>query len=165
MIARRSTPLVYFFFFFFLLYPSPPPELPPPPLPPPPLPLPTKFDAIGSGPCREFSVRATALLNMASDGMILTNHDHQIRVGVLTGKRRNVHRPFHLSLMFLWIHFRRLSARFFIRVGWLCLAAAAALSLSLIFFQPLEGDADLKPGLGVFFPPLSSLTGMHDNQC
>ncbi|KAK2890026.1 hypothetical protein Q8A73_018326 [Channa argus] len=42
------------------------------------------FDAIGSGPCREFSVRATALLNMASDGMILTNHDHQIRVGVLT---------------------------------------------------------------------------------
>uniref|UniRef100_A0A8C4IGE1 Gephyrin n=1 Tax=Dicentrarchus labrax TaxID=13489 RepID=A0A8C4IGE1_DICLA len=35
-------------------------------------------------PCREFSVRATALLNMASDGMILTNHDHQIRVGVLT---------------------------------------------------------------------------------
>ncbi|XP_040015828.1 gephyrin b isoform X15 [Gasterosteus aculeatus] len=36
------------------------------------------------GPCREFSVRATALLNMASDGMILTNHDHQIRVGVLT---------------------------------------------------------------------------------
>ncbi|XP_052380085.1 gephyrin-like isoform X6 [Oncorhynchus keta] len=30
------------------------------------------------------SVRATALLNMASDGMILTNHDHQIRVGVLT---------------------------------------------------------------------------------
>ncbi|KAF6721387.1 hypothetical protein FQA47_017219 [Oryzias melastigma] len=45
------------------------------------------FDAIGSGPCREFSVRATALLNMASDGMILTNHDHQIRVGVLTGKR------------------------------------------------------------------------------
>uniref|UniRef100_A0A674F2Y3 Uncharacterized protein n=1 Tax=Salmo trutta TaxID=8032 RepID=A0A674F2Y3_SALTR len=23
---------------------------------------------------------------MASDGMILTNHDHQIRVGVLTGK-------------------------------------------------------------------------------
>ncbi|XP_013870940.1 gephyrin b isoform X7 [Austrofundulus limnaeus] len=33
---------------------------------------------------REFSVRATALLNMASDGMILTNHDHQIRVGVLT---------------------------------------------------------------------------------
>lgn len=50
--------------------------------------LPTKFDAIGSGPCREFSVRATALLNMASDGMILTNHDHQIRVGVLTGKRR-----------------------------------------------------------------------------
>lgn len=33
------------------------------------------------------------------------------------------------------------------------------------FFQPLEGDADLKPGLGVFFPPLSSLTGMHDNQC
>ncbi|KAL3979601.1 poly [ADP-ribose] polymerase 10/14/15 [Sarotherodon galilaeus] len=89
MIARRSTHLVYFFFFiylfFFLLYPSPPPELPhPPPLPPPPLPLPTKFDAIGSGPCREFSVRATALLNMASDGMILTNHDHQIRVGVLT---------------------------------------------------------------------------------
>nr|XP_057902171.1 gephyrin b isoform X3 [Doryrhamphus excisus] len=44
----------------------------------------SKFDAIGSGPCREFSVRATALLNMASDGMILTNHDHQIRVGVLT---------------------------------------------------------------------------------
>ncbi|XP_019723517.1 gephyrin b isoform X13 [Hippocampus comes] len=43
-----------------------------------------KFDAIGSGPCRELSVRATALLNMASDGMILTNHDHQIRVGVLT---------------------------------------------------------------------------------
>uniref|UniRef100_A0A8C5HLE7 Gephyrin n=1 Tax=Gouania willdenowi TaxID=441366 RepID=A0A8C5HLE7_GOUWI len=31
-----------------------------------------------------FSVRATALLIMASDGMILTNHDHQIRVGVLT---------------------------------------------------------------------------------
>uniref|UniRef100_A0A7N8XSD0 Gephyrin n=1 Tax=Mastacembelus armatus TaxID=205130 RepID=A0A7N8XSD0_9TELE len=27
---------------------------------------------------------ALALLNMASDGMILTNHDHQIRVGVLT---------------------------------------------------------------------------------
>ncbi|XP_062406636.1 gephyrin b [Sardina pilchardus] len=27
---------------------------------------------------------ATALVNMASDGMILTNHDHQIRVGVLT---------------------------------------------------------------------------------
>ncbi|XP_077442594.1 gephyrin b isoform X6 [Stigmatopora argus] len=44
----------------------------------------SKFDAIGSGPCRELSVRATALLNMASDGMILTNHDHQIRVGVLT---------------------------------------------------------------------------------
>ncbi|KAL7388897.1 hypothetical protein ABVT39_022881 [Epinephelus coioides] len=65
------------------LPPLPPPP-PPPPLPPPPLPLPTKFDAIGSGPCREFSVRATALLNMASDGMILTNHDHQIRVGVLT---------------------------------------------------------------------------------
>ncbi|KAK6297737.1 hypothetical protein J4Q44_G00323200 [Coregonus suidteri] len=42
------------------------------------------FDAIGSWPCREFSVRVTALLNMASDGMILTNHDHQIRVGVLT---------------------------------------------------------------------------------
>uniref|UniRef100_A0A673IWJ9 Gephyrin-like n=1 Tax=Sinocyclocheilus rhinocerous TaxID=307959 RepID=A0A673IWJ9_9TELE len=29
-------------------------------------------------------VRARALLNMASDGMILTNHDHQIRVGILT---------------------------------------------------------------------------------
>ncbi|KAK6295383.1 hypothetical protein J4Q44_G00346090 [Coregonus suidteri] len=43
-----------------------------------------EFDVIGSWPCREFSVRATALLNMASDGMILTNHDHQIRVGVLT---------------------------------------------------------------------------------
>lgn len=38
-------------------------------------------------------------------------------------------------------------------------------SLADFFFQPLEGDADLKPGLGVFFPPLSSLTGMHDNQC
>ncbi|XP_074471360.1 gephyrin b isoform X8 [Sebastes fasciatus] len=43
-----------------------------------------QFSVLGSGPCREFSVRATALLNMASDGMILTNHDHQIRVGVLT---------------------------------------------------------------------------------
>ncbi len=32
---------------------------------------------------------ATAVLNMATDGMILTNHDHQIRVGVLTGKRQN----------------------------------------------------------------------------
>ncbi|XP_076833678.1 gephyrin a isoform X12 [Brachyhypopomus gauderio] len=30
------------------------------------------------------SVRARALVNMASDGMILTNHDHQIRVGILT---------------------------------------------------------------------------------
>ncbi|CAB1414525.1 unnamed protein product [Pleuronectes platessa] len=49
------------------------------------LPAYPEFDALGSGPCREFSVRATALLNMASDGMILTNHDHQIRVGVLTG--------------------------------------------------------------------------------
>lgn len=28
----------------------------------------------------------TALGNMATEGMILTNHDHQIRVGVLTGK-------------------------------------------------------------------------------
>uniref|UniRef100_A0A674F200 Gephyrin n=2 Tax=Salmoninae TaxID=504568 RepID=A0A674F200_SALTR len=46
-----------------------PPSLPPSPHPPPhTLPL----------------MRATALLNMASDGMILTNHDHQIRVGVLT---------------------------------------------------------------------------------
>lgn len=27
----------------------------------------------------------TALGNMATEGMILTNHDHQIRVGVLTG--------------------------------------------------------------------------------
>lgn len=30
----------------------------------------------------------TALGNMATEGMILTNHDHQIRVGVLTGNRR-----------------------------------------------------------------------------
>lgn len=29
----------------------------------------------------------TALGNMATEGMILTNHDHQIRVGVLTGNR------------------------------------------------------------------------------
>uniref|UniRef100_A0A8C7SL45 Gephyrin n=1 Tax=Oncorhynchus mykiss TaxID=8022 RepID=A0A8C7SL45_ONCMY len=30
------------------------------------------------------SVRARAVVNMASEGMILTNHDHQIRVGILT---------------------------------------------------------------------------------
>lgn len=71
----------------------PPPSPPPPPLAPAPLPRHSKFDALGSGPCREFSVRVTALLNMASDGMILTNHDHQIRVGVLTGKNaKNTHR-------------------------------------------------------------------------
>lgn len=71
-----------FVFFFPPLYR---PSLLPPPLARS-LPLQTKFDALGSGPSREFSVRVTALLNMASDGMILTNHDHQIRVGVLTGK-------------------------------------------------------------------------------
>jgi len=42
---------------------------------------------------------ATAVLNMASDGMILTNHDHQIRVGVLTGKGQNplCHRVVYLG--------------------------------------------------------------------
>uniref|UniRef100_A0A3P9NTL0 Gephyrin n=2 Tax=Poeciliinae TaxID=586240 RepID=A0A3P9NTL0_POERE len=88
MITRLSTHrvwLIFFFFFFFLLYSSPlssssssSPSSSSPPLDS------SEFDEIGSGPCREFSVRATALLNMASDGMILTNHDHQIRVGVLT---------------------------------------------------------------------------------
>uniref|UniRef100_A0A3B5QHQ6 Gephyrin n=2 Tax=Poeciliinae TaxID=586240 RepID=A0A3B5QHQ6_XIPMA len=88
MITRLSTHSVwlifFFFFFFFVLYSSPlsssssSPSSSSPPLDS------SEFDEIGSGPCREFSVRATALLNMASDGMILTNHDHQIRVGVLT---------------------------------------------------------------------------------
>uniref|UniRef100_A0A671UCX8 Gephyrin n=1 Tax=Sparus aurata TaxID=8175 RepID=A0A671UCX8_SPAAU len=106
MIARLSTHLVWLFFFspslslsllflffFFLLVSQPssssissssPSSPSSSSSSSSPLPLPAKFDAIGSGPCREFSVRATALLNMASDGMILTNHDHQIRVGVLT---------------------------------------------------------------------------------
>uniref|UniRef100_A0A9J8B520 Gephyrin n=1 Tax=Cyprinus carpio carpio TaxID=630221 RepID=A0A9J8B520_CYPCA len=43
-----------------------------------------EFDALVSRLCSGLSVRARALLNMASDGMILTNHDHQIRVGILT---------------------------------------------------------------------------------
>lgn len=47
---------------------------------------PPEFDALVSRLCSGLSVRARALLNMASDGMILTNHDHQIRVGILTGK-------------------------------------------------------------------------------
>ncbi|XP_052001961.1 gephyrin-like isoform X1 [Xyrauchen texanus] len=42
---------------------------------------PPEFDALGSA---QASVRAIALENMATDGMILTNHDHQIRVGILT---------------------------------------------------------------------------------
>lgn len=28
----------------------------------------------------------TEVVNMAADGMVLTNHDHQTRVGILTGK-------------------------------------------------------------------------------
>lgn len=28
----------------------------------------------------------TGVVNMAADGMVLTNHDHQTRVGILTGK-------------------------------------------------------------------------------
>uniref|UniRef100_A0AAR2LEG0 Gephyrin n=1 Tax=Pygocentrus nattereri TaxID=42514 RepID=A0AAR2LEG0_PYGNA len=48
-------------------------------------PLPLKFDALYSRLRQGFPVLARApLLNMASDGMILTNHDHQIRVGILT---------------------------------------------------------------------------------
>ncbi|KAL1258253.1 hypothetical protein QQF64_011497, partial [Cirrhinus molitorella] len=45
---------------------------------------PPEFDAFVCRLCSGLSVRARALLNMASDGMILTNHDHQIRVGILT---------------------------------------------------------------------------------
>ncbi|XP_048106051.1 gephyrin b isoform X10 [Alosa alosa] len=41
--------------------------------------MPSAFGSAVSSQCG-----ATALVNMASDGMILTNHDHQIRVGVLT---------------------------------------------------------------------------------
>ncbi|XP_041950847.1 gephyrin b isoform X11 [Alosa sapidissima] len=41
--------------------------------------MPSAFGTAVSSQCG-----ATALVNMASDGMILTNHDHQIRVGVLT---------------------------------------------------------------------------------
>ena len=29
---------------------------------------------------------STEVVNMAADGMVLTNHDHQIRVGILTGR-------------------------------------------------------------------------------
>uniref|UniRef100_A0AAR2L102 Gephyrin n=1 Tax=Pygocentrus nattereri TaxID=42514 RepID=A0AAR2L102_PYGNA len=51
-------------------------------------PLPLKFDALYSRLRQGFPVLARApLLNMASDGMILTNHDHQIRVGILTASR------------------------------------------------------------------------------
>lgn len=83
------------------------------------LPLQTKFDALGSGPSREFSVRVTALLNMASDGMILTNHDHQIRVGVLTGKNTKNKQTKNILLTFWRIAFRRLPSRILIHVGWL----------------------------------------------
>lgn len=55
---------------------------PPLPLPSPPhSSMPSVLGSAVSSQCG-----ATALVNMASDGMILTNHDHQIRVGVLTGK-------------------------------------------------------------------------------
>uniref|UniRef100_A0A3P9AP30 MoaB/Mog domain-containing protein n=1 Tax=Esox lucius TaxID=8010 RepID=A0A3P9AP30_ESOLU len=47
--------------------------------PPPPL-VQCSLLSIHIGP----SVRARAVVNMASEGMILTNHDHQIRVGILT---------------------------------------------------------------------------------
>lgn len=78
-------------------------------------PLPAQFDAIVSRPYREFLVRVTALLNMASDGMILTNHDHQIRVGVLTGKRKNL-LPF--SLAFQVTVFRlQSSPKFYLHLG------------------------------------------------
>jgi len=137
-VSRRSLGSLLISSGSFLLYLNPPPSLSPPP-PPPPLPLPlphpplpllSKFDVIGSGPCREFSVRATALLNMASDGMILTNHDHQIRVGVLTGKCRNAYRIFHSSLIFQWIYFRRLSVRIFIDVGWFLRGSGGSWSLA-----------------------------------
>lgn len=43
--------------------------------------------------------RLHELENMASDGMLLTNHDHQIRVGILTGRREIPHHPcFQLSV-------------------------------------------------------------------
>ncbi|XP_024860792.1 gephyrin b isoform X5 [Kryptolebias marmoratus] len=68
--AVSPVPLLLLFLFLFLALPSLSPV--------------SSMSSVLGPAVREFSVRATALLNMASDGMILTNHDHQIRVGVLT---------------------------------------------------------------------------------
>uniref|UniRef100_A0A8C8ESD4 Gephyrin n=1 Tax=Oncorhynchus tshawytscha TaxID=74940 RepID=A0A8C8ESD4_ONCTS len=48
-------------------------------IPPPPLVRCALLSILSGSP-----VRARAVVNMASEGMILTNHDHQIRVGILT---------------------------------------------------------------------------------
>lgn len=43
-----------------------------------------------SSPAHHYTLCAgtvqTEAVNMAADGMVLTNHDHQTRVGILTGK-------------------------------------------------------------------------------
>ncbi|TSK58196.1 Gephyrin [Bagarius yarrelli] len=47
--------------------------------------MPRPFPEFGALDTRGLRAEFSALVTMASDGMILTNHDHQIRVGVLTG--------------------------------------------------------------------------------
>lgn len=136
-----SSCLPFFVGFFFSSLASTISSLLPPPLARS-LPLQTKFDALGSGPSREFSVRVTALLNMASDGMILTNHDHQIRVGVLTGKNtKNQKTTTKKNLMFWGIGFRRLPALILIHVSWLFAWWHVSDSVG---FVSSEGDDDLK---------------------
>lgn len=96
-------------------------------------------------------VRCSALLpvslrtfgNMASDGMILTNHDHQIRVGILTGRREMALNPsraldtlvsvqLYTGLCFncsnvSWLHFCSF------RLSVACLDLCAIFWLSLLF--------------------------------
>ncbi|KAB5539977.1 hypothetical protein PHYPO_G00095550, partial [Pangasianodon hypophthalmus] len=68
--------------------PSTPQTPPPPPSSRCPLPSPSSrlrpFSEFGALGTRGLRAEFSALVTMASDGMILTNHDHQIRVGVLT---------------------------------------------------------------------------------
>lgn len=128
-----------------LLYPRP--SSPPSSSPSPPFSPVSSMSSVLGPAVREFSVRATALLNMASDGMILTNHDHQIRVGVLTGKTAPPHVGSfpafaHVSMDrfqpgWVWIH-----------VCWIFFSSffawrrrlSVSLSLSQVFSNPVLGD-------------------------
>lgn len=107
---------------------------------------PPEFDSLGSRFLPR--LRARALVNMASEGMILTNHDHQIRVGVLTGKWNISLNPLgftvamYVKLFSLVVHVLFLNCH---RV--FCgefAVAPCALSLAASVARVLASDGDLK---------------------